>query len=215
MSSTFDLFSPDYRFGNCFVRPYDRKQTDIFPDEFLLQLYWAARPRIYSTFCGMQDLSAPAICGYLATRNPLLLMCIDDPSPSGGPFTVIGFSFPTIFAGPALGSISPDPGRSMLMGYSYFKPYWGTPEITVTMMLTGIYYFNVYNLLTMQGQSYASNQLTRRFLAQFGTRTVGILPKFLFDGERMQDCHLSCLTRFALETYTEKVLAECSIAPAP
>jgi RimJ/RimL family protein N-acetyltransferase len=212
MSDIFQLFADSgFRFGNCFVRTYDRKQTDIFPDEFLLQLFWAAKPRLRSTFCGMQDLSASAITAYLSTRNLLLLMCVDDPDdPINRPFSIIGFSFPTVIAGPAMGTIDPDPGRSMLMGYSFWKSWWGRPEITVTMMLAGIYFFHTFNLLTLQGQSYASNQLTRRFLAQFGTRTVGVLPKFLFDGEKMVDCHLSCLTRFALETYVEKTLAECA-----
>lgn len=210
MSEIFELFAQEnFRFGHCFVRVYDKRQTDIFPDDFLFLLWRAAKPRLASTFCGMADLSASTICAYLNTRRPLLLMCVDDPArPSG--FDVIGFSFLTIISGPPMGALDPDPGRSAFLGYTFFKPWWGKPEITVTAMLMGIYFFHQFNLLTLQGQSYPANQLTRKFLAQFGTETIGVIPKFLFDGKRMLDSVMSCLYRSDLEAYAERTLLECS-----
>jgi hypothetical protein len=210
VSDVFQLFADEqFRFGHCFVRVYDRRQTDVFPDDFLYLLYRSAKPRLSNTFCGMADISAPTICAYLSSRRPLLLMCVDNPKIARG-FDVIGFSFPTIWAGPPMSMIDPDPGRSMLLGYCYTKEWWGTPEITVTAMLMGIYFFHTFNLLTLQGQSYPHNQLTRRFLAQFGTKTVGTLPKILFDGKQMIDSVQSCLTREDFIRYVERTLLECS-----
>lgn len=210
MSEIFQLFADEgYRFGSCFVRVYDRRDTSTFPDDFLYLLYRSAKPRIHSTFCGMADTSASTIVAYLASRRPLLLMCVDEPTSKMG-FDVIGFSFLTIIAGPPMGAIDPDPGRSALLGYAFFRPWWGKPEITVTMMLAGIYFFHQFGLLTLQGQSYLQNQLTRKFLAQFGTETIGLIPKFLFDGKRMTDSVQSCLYREDFEDYVERTLLECS-----
>jgi len=212
VSEIFQAFADGkFRFGACSVRVYDRRDTATFPDDFLLQLYRAMKSSgtLAITFCGMADLSASAICAYLSTRSPLLLMCVDKLDNQGG-FEVIGFSFPTVWAGPAQGRIDPDPGRSMLMGYTCFKQWYRTPETVVSMMLTGIYYFHTFNLLNIQGQSYPYNRLTRKFLAQFGTKDVGILPKFLFDGAKMIDSVQSCLDRSDFESYVRRTLAECS-----
>lgn len=209
MSEIFDLFASDaYRFGHCSVFPYNRQDTLTFSDDFLLQLYRASKPTLSSTFCGMADTSAPAICAYLSTRSPLLLMCVDDDSTQG--FTVVGYAFPTIIAGPRQGSLSPDPGRSMLIGYAIMPAYYRAPEAVVCMMLMGVYFFNEFNLHTLQGQSLPSNHLTRKFLSQFGTRDVGILPKFLFDGQSMVDSHQSSLSRLDFESYCTKVLLNCA-----
>jgi hypothetical protein len=140
-SELFEEFkSQGYRFGHCSVKVYDRNDLATYADDFLLQLYRATRPVLAQTFCGMTDLSAPAICAYLSTRNPLLLMCVDNPTTKS--FDVIGYSFSTIWAG------NKDSGRSMLMGYCCTsKPHYGSPELVVCMMLTGIYYFREFDLL--------------------------------------------------------------------
>jgi hypothetical protein len=209
MSELFNLFANDYRFGNCFVRVYDRRDSVLFGDDFLLQLYRQTKSTLSATFCGMTDLTAPTICAYLNSRNPLLLMCVDEPKDPKG-FEVIGYSFPTIWAGPVMGRISPDPGRSMLMGYSCLPAWYRSPEFVVGMMLTGIYYFNEFNVLSIHGQSYTFNHLSRKFLAQFGTKVVGLLPDFLFDGKRMTASVQSCLTRTDFERYVKRTMEGCS-----
>ena len=209
-SSVFDIFAQNaYRLGHCSVVPYNRQDTLTFGDDFLLQLYRQSKPNLASTFCGMTDLSASSICAYLSTRSPLLLICVDDGSTDTG-FTVIGYAFPTIIAGPRQGSITPDPGRSMMLGYTFFKQWYRSPEIVVGMMLAGVYFFHEFGLLTLQGQSLPSNALTRKFLSQYGTRDVGILPKFLFNGREMLDSYQSCLDRNTFADYCRKVLLDCS-----
>ena len=207
MSELFELFkAADYHFGSCSVRVYDRK---LGPDDFLLQLYRSSLPRLASTFCGMTDLSSAAICAYLSTRSPLLLACADNPGMPGG-LEVIGYSFPTIWAGPRMGSIDPDPGRSMFLGYTFFKPWWGKPEISVCMMLTGIYYFHEFGLLSIGGQRLECNRLTSKFLSQFGVVDTGYIPDFLMHGGKMVKCCLSSLSRSDFESYVRHTLSECS-----
>ena len=203
----FQLFADDnYRFASCSVRVYDRNRG---PDDLLVQLYRASKPRLSSTFCNMRDLSPAAVTAYLSTRNPLLLMCVDNPDIDSGS-EIIGYAFLTTIAGPAKGTVNPDPGRTAFLGYTMFRPWWGRPEITVCMMLCGIYFFHEFNLLTLQGESVPGNELTRRFLRQFGTKTTGIIPKFLLHGGVMVDCHISCLYRADLESYCRKVLSDCT-----
>lgn len=208
----FQLFADDnYRFASCSVRVYDR---NLGPDDLLVQLYRASRPRLSSTFCNMRDLSPASVTAYLSTRNPLLLMCVDNPDIDSGS-EIIGYCFPTVVAGPAKGTISPDPGRTAFIGYTFFRPWWGKPEISVCMMLAGIYLFHAFGLLTLQGESLAGNQLTRRFLAKFGTKTTGIIPKFLFHNGVMVDCYISCLHRSDLAAYVRRELESCATIPSP
>lgn len=224
MSDIFQLFADDkYQFGACSVRVYDRKDIASYGDNFLHELYECcissapSRPHgiLPESFPGLLDLSADAICAFLHTRNPLLLMCVDkdEPDTDGAEFDVIGFSYPVIWTGPSTNSIpanTPDPGRSLIKGYAFFRPAWRTPELSVCMMLSGIYFFHTYNLLTIHGQSIPSNHLTRKFLAQFGVKTVGTLPKFIYDGKQMVDSVQSCLTREDFEAYVRQVLVDCS-----
>jgi hypothetical protein len=197
-----DIFEPfkldNYTFGDCSVRAYDRRDTATYPDDFLLQLYRAmkASGTLSVTFCGMTDLSAPAICAYLSTRSPLLLMFADD--------TVIGFSFPAFWVG------SKSAEQSMCIGYTAFKQAWGMPELAVCMMLTAIYYFSEFNLRSICGQRYAFNHLTAKFLQQFGVRETGYLPDFLLYDGKLVECRLSNLSRSDFEQYVSRTLLECA-----
>ena len=219
-SEIFDLFRQDqYRFGNCFVRPYDRKDTATFGTTFLHELYDSAlasapsRPFgiLEESLCGFSDLSADAVCAYLHTRNPLLLMCTDNPgADTADEFDVIGFVFPAITVGTPWTAPSIDAQRSMLWGYTIFRPSWGTPEAVVCTMLAGIYFFHEYNLLSISGQYLPYNRLTSKFLAQFGTRDTGYIPDFLMIDGKLTDCRLCSLARSDFESYVRRTLVECA-----
>ena len=195
-----------YRFGNCSVRVYDKfanaPSLSYLYDRCLLSAPNRTFGVLPESFCGMTDLSRDAVCAYLHGRIPLLLMIAGN--------DVIGFSFPTIWAGVKQGTISPDPGRSMFMGYVIFRPYWSQPESVVAMMLTGIYYFHTYNLLSIHGQRYPWNHLTAKFLKQFGVRDTGIIPDFILSGNRLVDCITSSLSRADFESYVTRTIAGCT-----
>ena len=80
-------------------------------------------------------------------------------------------------------------------------------------MLVGIYFFHEFDLAALNGQSLPSNQLTRKFLRQFGVRDTGVIPKFLLHEGRLVDCKLSSLSRSDFESYVARTLAECAVSP--
>lgn len=213
--SILSIFASDnWRFGNCTVRVYDRRKPEIWGIHFLEQLYDQCREyRILSDmFCGMIDLSSDAICSYLHTRVPLLIMCVDaDSGNPGGPFTTAGFAFPTISIG---GFPIPNPvganlrsEAAIVAGYGYFRPYWGTPESVVLGMLTLAYFFENHNLTAIHGQSYPYNALTAKFTAQFGVKETGNVPRFLQTQEgKLVNCRLSTVLREDFENYVRDVI---------
>jgi hypothetical protein len=218
------LFRDDnYRVGNCFVRVYDRRRPDIWGDHFLRSLYDRCKESriLRELFCGMVDLSADAICAYLHTLSPLLIMCVDPVDPDGvegvppNPNllpSIAGFAFPTLKLG---GQLRPNPTggdplpseAAMILGYGYFRSFWGTPESVVLGMLTLAYFFENYNLTAVHGQSYPWNRLTAKFTSQFGVKPVGSIPRFLQTAEgKLVDCNLSTLLREDFEKYVHGVI---------
>ena len=199
--------SDDYTLGACSVRVYDRSRRDIYGDNFLYKLWCdtlnSSHPPgtsdvLKRVFCGMDDVSSDAICAYLHSRIPLLLLCVNYPSPK--PFDVIGYVFPSVYLG------TPKTERALLAGYCFFKPWWGTPESTVLGMLSIGYLFHELNLQALHGQRYATNVLTARYMNQFGSRDVGRIPKFIVSEGKLQDCIVSTLLREDFEAYCERQL---------
>jgi hypothetical protein len=192
-----------WKIGACSVRPYNRTETQVYGTNYLHHLYSetanSGRHVLSSSFCGMPDLSADAVCAYLHSRSPLLLMCMDtadDPNV----FDVVGYSYPTVWCG------TKETERSILFGYSIFKRVWGTPEASVLGMLTTAYYFLTFDLVAMHGQRYPWNHLTGKYTGQFGTRDVGVLPRFLLHKGKLVDCVLSSLLREDFEKYAQEQL---------
>lgn len=206
--STLSPFqSMGWRMGSVFVRTYDRKDTAVFGTNFLHYLYeqtaLSGSHVLQSAFCGMRDLTSDAICAYLHTRSPLLLMCMDDENESM-PFHILGYSYPTVHFG-----VKGETERSMLLGYCYLRQAWGTPEATVAGMLAAAYMFLTYDLVAIHGQSYTWNQLTHRFAAQYGAHETGLLPRTLpksgSDGS-LSDCTWSTVLREDFEKYASEQL---------
>lgn len=223
--SILSVFRDDnYIFGNCQVRVYDRRRVDIFGTQYLHYLYsecinsYPNSPlgTLPDTFCGMTDLSADAICAYLHTRNPLLLLCVNNGELT---FDVAGFAFPTLVFGPPAN----EPGeRCMLGGYTFFRRWWGTPESVVLGMLGLSYFFNSHPLLTaIHSQRYATNGLTARYMRQFGSEDKGTIPRFLLNSNgsngtgtgagKLADCVISTLLREDFERYVETVLTTMGV----
>lgn len=202
-----------WRIANCFVRVYDRKQVDVYGDNFLHYLYQQtvdSGPNVLSTtFCGVRDLTADAICAYLHTRQPLLLLCMDsDNDPAR--FDAVGYLFPTVWFG-----IKGETERSGLIGYCFFHSVWGTPQASVLGMLALAYMFLNYDLVAIHGQSAVWNQLSHKFVEQFGVRETGILPRTLprSDGQ-LEDCRWSTVLREDFEKYArEQLLSIQSVTP--
>lgn len=219
MGDILSIFRNDgWRIGNCSVRVYDRRKPELWGVHFLEGLYdqCVASNVLYDLFCGMIDLSSDAICSYLHTRSPLLVMCVDSEDPQhigNNVFTTAGFAFPTINIG---GFLMPNPepnGKplssesAMVLGYGYLKPWWGTKESVILGMLTLAYFFENHNLTAVHGQSYPWNGLTAKFTSQFGVKPSGTLPRFLQTAEgKLVDCNLSTLLREDFEEYVNTTI---------
>jgi len=216
--SILDVFKQDgWRFGYCSVIVYDRHREDIFGRHFLRDLYdgSAAAGILGDLFCGMTDLSADAICGYLSTRNPLLILAVDRDYADGRAWETAGFAFPTVMVGgrlvPSVATGEPprQTEKSILIGYGFLREWWGKPEITVLAMLMSAYFFVTQNLVALHGQSYPWNRLTSKFIRKFGAYESGRIPKFLDtrDGV-LVDSVVSTLMREDFESYVRKTLLQ-------
>lgn len=202
-----------WRIGDVFVRVYDRKQVDVFGTNFLHYLYQQTAdsgPHVLaSAFCGMRDLTADAICSYLHTRQPLLLMCSDSANGDDTKFDVLGYCYPTVWFG-----VKGETERSILLGYCYFQSAWGTPQASVLGMLSAAYMFLTYDLVAIHGQSFEWNDLTHKFTGQYGARRTGVLPRTLPNAKgELVDCQWSTVLREDFEKYaTEQLHSIQSIA---
>jgi len=221
VSDILSIFKADgWRFGNCTVRVYDRRQPDFWGEHFLERLYDQCKQSniLKDLFCGMIDLSSDAICSYLHTLNPILVMCVDSEDPAhdrNKVFTTAGFAFPTMKLGgfplPNPLNLAPPPRSesSMVLGYGYMKPWWGTPEAVVLGMLTLAYFFENHNLTAIHGQRYFWNALTAKFTSQFGVKDTGYIPRFLQTPEgKLADCCISTVILEDFESYVQGVFRE-------
>ena len=203
--SILDVFREDsWRLGDCQVIPYDRRRVDIFGTGYLLHLYnecLLSRPTdpygvLSDVFCGMTDLSADAICSYLANK-PISLLCVHT---SATEFTPAGFCWPTEV-------IRAQSTNSAFCAFAFFRDWWGTPECTVLGMLGIAYLFESLVLTAIHGQRYATNEPAARWMRQFGAKDIGVVPYLLrsHDGG-LEACTVSTLLRADFEAYTRKQL---------
>jgi len=187
----------NYRLGDLQVIPYDRTRVPVFGTNYIHYLYsqcLLSRPSspygvLPETFCGMADLSADAICSYLANRQ-VILLCKHT---SLTEFTPAGFAWPTEII------LSPS-ANSAFAAFCYFKPWWGTSESVILGMLGLAYLFSQHSLRTILGQRYTSNILAGKWMQQYGARDVGNIPDLLrtHDGG-LVECTVSALTRADFE----------------
>lgn len=204
-TSIISAFAEDhYRLGDCQIIPYDRKRIDVFGTNYLHHLYaqcLLSRPSspygiLPDIFCGMTDLSADALCSYLANK-PVILLCVHT-SPTE--FTPAGFAWPVEL-------IRASSANSAFCAFTFFRPWWGTPEMTVLGMLGLAYLFAHYSLRTIMGQRYDTNVLAARFMAQYGAVDVGTIPDLLRSHHgTLEPCTVSALTRTDFELYCRKSL---------
>lgn len=227
LGSVLSIFESDnYRLGNCSLKVYNRRDP-AFTKHFTslpLHLYLksqASSPHfLRDTFCGMRDLSSDAICSYLASRAPLILMCVDRPIiREGDPeFSIAGYAFPTVWCGSTPSATAANTtlhphGRAALMGYAVFREFWGKPEATVLGMLSAAYFFASFGLTALHGQRYSHNDVSSRWLARYGGRSVGPIPRFLLLGEELIDMYIDTILREDFEVYVNQLLESAAAAP--
>lgn len=196
-----------YRWGDCQVLRYDAKRVDVFPQAYVTKLYNLCRGDgkhsniLPNLFCGMSNLDHDSITTYLLQR-PLLILAVWR---SNYDFAEAGIAFPVLFQ-PPLNVHAAE--RMSFSGYGYFRDWWGTPEITVLSMLGLAYIFTEFNLSAIHGVRYPSNQRTACFLAQFGFKEVGRVPRYQMKDGVLVDGVVSTLLIEDFESYVERKLLE-------
>lgn len=203
--SILDIFRlDDWRIGDCQVKLYDRRDVRTYGTNYLHHLYsecLRSRPTdpygiLPDLMCGFSDISADAVCSYLANK-PIALLCVHT---SATEFTPAGFCWPTEI-------IRAQSANSAFCAFTFFRPWWGTPECTVLGMLGIAYLFHTNSLTAIHGQRYATNEPAARWMRQFGARDIGIVPYLLRSHTgTLGACTVSTLLRTDFEAYTRKQL---------
>jgi len=202
MSIALEALREDgYRLGDLQVLRYDKNNRDIFPDDFLGQLYWRCRESkrrsgdgiLTATFGGNPSSDFGSIVSYLHNRPALILMGVWE----GDKFRYLGFAFPTVSCGWS------GTEKSLIAGYAFFRDAWGTQEQEVLTMLGLAYLFNEFQLVAIHGNRFKDNVLTAKFMAKFGFRDVGEVPRFQVSGKELVPMVLSTLLREDFEAYVE------------
>lgn len=194
-----------YRIGNAQAILYDRRETAVLPPDFLAQLYWSLNGDRYSNrrgmgiletlFCGMSDVSFPAIVSYLAGR-PVVAVGVWH----GDKFKVAGFTFPTAVMGV-------EGQKSAFVGYGFLKEFWGTDEQEVCTILGLSMLFNEMNLLSIHGQRFHDNDFTAKFMEKFGFKDIGRIPHFLLKRGKLVDGMVNTLSIDTFESKLAEMLA--------
>lgn len=192
----------NYKIGPCQAIIYNRKETAIFKEGFLGELYWMFRGERYSTrdgygilnalFCGMQDLSFDSIVAYLSTR-PLCILGVWEEDE----FKVAGICFPAVTIGAGDGN-----PKAAFAGYGYVRWAWGHEHLETLTLLGIAILFQELDILSLHGMRYASNDLTAKLMGKFGFKDVGTIPNYMMRGKELVAGTVSTLSR---ETFEENV----------
>lgn len=174
-----------YRWGQCQAIRYDTRRTDLFERDFIGDLYDRmaygqitrnGRNRTVTnvlrmTFCGMPDLSKPAIISYLYAR-PLVIL--GEWSADNSCFLPLGYCFTV-----AETSSRDGQRNSAFGGYCFFPSAWRTPQQYVLTTLGLAYLFREFRLVSLHGIRYDDNKLTARWMAKFGFQDIGTIPNYM------------------------------------
>lgn len=198
MSIALDSLKEDgYRLGDLQVLRYDKANHELFEVGYLGRLYEKCREsRILDALFGGNPASDfDSIVSYLAQR-PLILLG----QWQGSQFIEYGFAFPTVTIG------GPSTERSVIAGYGFFRNSWGSEAQKVLAMLGLAYLFTEFKLLAIIGNRYPDNLLTARFMAQFGFKECGSVPRFQLRGAKLVPMVVSALMIEDFEAYVEEWL---------
>jgi hypothetical protein len=205
VSVAFDGLKEDhYRIGDLQALRYERN-TPPFYDGFLAKIYTLCRESkrrsgdgiLTATFGNNPASNFDSIMQFLAAR-PLIVLG----EWRGEEFHEAGFAFPVVACG------SKDTELSQFAGFGMFRKYWGTEELPVLAMLGLTYMFAEWDLKAIHGTRFEDNLLTARFMAQFGFREDGFIPKYQLRDGKLVGAVVSTLLREDFEAYVERWLLE-------
>ncbi len=198
------LKEDEYRWGDLQAIRYDRTRADLFGDEYLAHLYHHCRASkrrsgngvLDALFGGNPASDFNSIITYLAQRPVLIILgkWVD------GKFEDLGFAFSTISMGLA------NTEKSLIAGYTFQKEAWGTEDQQILTMLGLAYFFKEFDLQAIIGNRYTDNLLTANFMARFGFKECGEIPRFQLRGTKLVPMVVSALLKEDFEAYVTEFL---------
>jgi hypothetical protein len=200
------LREDEYRWGDLQAIRYDRNRTDLFSEDYLSHLYYWARDSrrrsgngaIDATFGGTPSSDFGSIVSYLSQRPFLLILGRWEERG----FKALGFAFPTV----PLGTNNTE--KALIAGYCMFRHAWGTEDQQIVTMLGLAYLFKEFDLQAIIGNRHKENALTAKFMAIFGFKECGEIPRFQLKGKKLVPMLVSSLLREDFEQYAAKFLVE-------
>ena len=207
MSDTVDVLSAlqedHYKWGDLQCMRYVKSE---FPDDYLGTIHNRCRESrrrsgngiLDQLFGGNPASDFNSIVTYLAQRPVLLILgrWIDDK------FHELGFAFPTVSVGTA------NTEKSLIAGYGFFREVWGTEDQQILAMLGLAYFFKEFSLSAIIGNRYQENVLTAKFMARFGFKDCGEVPRFQLQGTKLVPMVVSALLREDFEEYVKQFLID-------
>jgi hypothetical protein len=195
-----------YRLGDLQAIRYDKKNADLFPDDYLGHLYNRCRESkrrsgngiLDALFGGNPASDFNSIVAYLASRSYLIILGRWE----GDKFHELGFAFSVISCG------FPHTEKSLFGGYGFFRDAWGTSDQEIVTMLGLAYLFKELDIIALHGIRYEENLLTARFMAKFGFKVDGAIPYYQLKGNKLATGIISTLLRTDFEDYVADFLVK-------
>jgi hypothetical protein len=195
-----------YRLGDLQAIRYDKKNADLFPDDYLGHLYNRCRESkrrsgngiLDALFGGNPASDFNSIVAYLASRSYLIILGRWE----GDKFHELGFAFSVISCGFS------HTEKSLFGGYGFFRDAWGTSDQEIVTMLGLAYLFKELDIIALHGIRYEENLLTARFMAKFGFKVDGAIPYYQLKGNKLATGIISTLLRTDFEDYVADFLVK-------
>jgi hypothetical protein len=195
-----------YRLGDLQAIRYDKKNADLFPDDYLGHLYNRCRESkrrsgngiLDALFGGNPASDFNSIVAYLVSRSYLIILGRWE----GDKFHELGFAFSVISCG------FPHTEKSLFGGYGFFRDAWGTSDQEIVTMLGLAYLFKELDIVALHGIRYEENLLTARFMAKFGFKVDGAIPYYQLKGNKLATGIISTLLRTDFEDYVADFLVK-------
>jgi hypothetical protein len=151
-------------------------------------------------FCGMNDLSLPAIVSYLALQKLVILGKWEGETLRTG-----GVCWATAVMGVK--------EKSAFGAYGFLRWTWGTEEQEWLSWLGLAWLFNETGggLVQLHGQRYKSNHLTARFMGKFGFTDLATVPRLMANGDTLESGVISTISRDVFEEKLSTAIVSASL----
>lgn len=98
--------------------------------------------------------------------------------------------------------------RRSSVGFMFFRPFWGKPQLRDIGMLDIHYWFYALHIDVLHGYTLVDNFLARNFARKLGFTEVGVMPKLLHQDGKLRDARVLILEKSAFTSRWESWCTE-------